>query len=83
MKEGGLLQVGDEHAADEERQEDNEKDMNDILIKEELMAAQQAEQAEESQDRLRMDAPEQVSSLESDVFMSEASAEAAKEAELD
>jgi len=81
MKEGVLLQAGDEYATDEERQEDNE--MRVIPIKEELMAAQQAEQAEESQDRLRMDEPEQESSLGSDVLISEASTDAAREAELD
>ena len=84
MKEAVLLQVGDEYATDEERQEDDEKDMRIIPIKVELMAAQQAEQAEESQaDKLRMDEPEQESSLGSDVLISEASTDAAREAEQD
>ena len=83
MKEAVLLQVGDEYATDEERQEDDEKDMRIIPIKVELMAAQQAEQAEESQDRLRTDEPEQESSLGSDVLISEASTDAAREAEQD
>ena len=57
--------------------------MRNTFIDQGLMAAQQAEQAEERQGRLQMDEAEQESSLGSDISTSEASTEAAREAELD